>query len=142
MEMHAANRDAAVFPDPDTLDLARPNNPHVTFGHGVHHCLGAPLARLELRLGLTGLLTRMPGLRLTVPYEEIPWRTDRLIRGAVAPPSRGSQQLGSRACRTRSTKTCSATCSTREPTRPTARVRAPGPSSATSCATGCPTAFR
>jgi cytochrome P450 len=86
VEMHAANRDSAVFADPDTLDLARPNNPHLAFGHGIHHCLGAPLARLELQLALAGLITHMPDLRLTVPFEDVRWRTDQLLRGAVALP--------------------------------------------------------
>jgi cytochrome P450 len=86
VELHAANRDSTVFPDPDTLDLARSSNPHVAFGHGIHHCLGAPLARLELQVALTGLITRMPGLRLAVPFEDVRWRTDRLLRGAVALP--------------------------------------------------------
>ncbi|WP_132115769.1 cytochrome P450 [Actinocrispum wychmicini] len=82
-QMHAANRDRAVFPDPDTVDLAREHNPHTAFGHGVHHCLGAPLARLELQVALEGLLAEMPGLRLV---GEVRWRADRLVRGVTALP--------------------------------------------------------
>ncbi|MGI8615093.1 MAG: cytochrome P450 [Nocardioidaceae bacterium] len=60
----AANRDGAVFAAADTLDVARDPNPHVGFGMGVHFCLGAPLARMELAVALRLLLERWPGLRL------------------------------------------------------------------------------
>ncbi len=60
----AANRDPAVFPDPDRLDVGRTHNPHVGFGLGVHFCLGAPLARMELAVSLDRLLAHRPRLRL------------------------------------------------------------------------------
>lgn len=60
----AANRDPAQFADPHTLDLGRPKNTHVSFGGGIHYCLGAPLARLELQTALPILLTRLPNLQL------------------------------------------------------------------------------
>jgi hypothetical protein len=75
-----------VFNHPDELDLARTYNPHLAFGHGVHHCLGAPLARMELQVALAALTSRLPDLRLAVPPAEIPWRSDRLVRGVRALP--------------------------------------------------------
>ncbi|MEV6624425.1 cytochrome P450 [Amycolatopsis sp. NPDC051106] len=77
----AANRDPAQFADPDTLDLLRPAGGHVAFGHGIHQCLGRQLARVELTVVLPALVTRFPGLRLAVPAEDIPMRTDMLIYG-------------------------------------------------------------
>lgn len=85
-ELNSANRDAGVFDHPDEIDFHRPNNQHVGFGHGVHHCLGAPLARLELRMALGTLVRRLPGLRLAVPADEVVFRADRLVRGATALP--------------------------------------------------------
>lgn len=74
-----ANRDPAVFPDPNRLDLLREPKPHVTFGAGTHHCLGAQLARMELQEGLFGLVTRLSGLRMAVPLSEIEFREGHLI---------------------------------------------------------------
>ena len=60
----SANRDAAVFDDPDRFDISRTPNPHLGFGFGIHHCLGASLARTELRVGLDEFLTRFPDYRV------------------------------------------------------------------------------
>ncbi|MFF3445281.1 cytochrome P450 [Streptosporangium sp. NPDC002721] len=61
---YAGNRDAGMFSDPDRLCPERTDNPHLGFGHGAHHCLGAPLARLEVQTALTALLARFPGMTL------------------------------------------------------------------------------
>ncbi|MEU8511810.1 cytochrome P450 [Kitasatospora sp. NPDC048722] len=74
----SANRDPERFADPDRLDLGRTDNPHVTFGAGIHFCLGAPLARLELTESYGALLRRAPGLRLV---REPAWRPGYVIRG-------------------------------------------------------------
>ncbi|MEU0372629.1 cytochrome P450 [Streptomyces sp. NPDC006283] len=79
--MISANRDKDVFTDPDVLDLERDHNPHLAFGHGPHHCTGAQLARLELRVALASLLQAFPDLRLAVPAAQVPWRQGTLVRG-------------------------------------------------------------
>ncbi|MFJ8822449.1 cytochrome P450 [Streptomyces sp. NPDC102467] len=82
----AANRDPEVFPDPDRIDVDRAPNPHVAFGFGPHYCVGAMLARLESELLVSTLLDRFPGLRLSVPAEQVPFRKGALIRGPEAMP--------------------------------------------------------
>ena len=81
-----ANRDPRFLDEPDTLDLARKPGPHVAFGYGPHHCLGAPLARAELRVALPALLRRFPDLALGVPFEEIPFRPHHVVYGVAALP--------------------------------------------------------
>jgi len=74
----SANRDPAVFVDPDRLDVGRAENPHITFGGGIHYCLGAPLARLELEISFGTLLRRAP----TIALEREPeWKAGYIIRG-------------------------------------------------------------
>ncbi|MFG3497527.1 cytochrome P450 [Streptomyces sp. NPDC047928] len=81
ISFEAANRDPGRFPDPDVLDLRRKATGHLGFGHGVHQCLGQQLARVELTVALPALLRRFPTLRLDVPAEEVPLRTDMNIYG-------------------------------------------------------------
>lgn len=75
-----ANRDPARFDRPDELDVERPAGPHMTFGWGVHHCIGAPLALLELQIAIGTMLARFPELRLAVPAEDVPWNTESIWR--------------------------------------------------------------
>jgi cytochrome P450 len=82
----AANRDPRVFADPERLDLTREPNPHLALGHGIHHCLGGPLARVELRTTLATLIRRMPGLRLAVGEDGITWKKGQLVRGPAVLP--------------------------------------------------------
>ncbi|MER6950869.1 cytochrome P450 [Nonomuraea sp. NPDC000554] len=63
----AANRDPALLPDPETLDISRGQAGHLAFGHGIHHCLGAPLARMEMRIAFPALFQRFPELREATP---------------------------------------------------------------------------
>ncbi|MCU1681258.1 MAG: hypothetical protein JWQ81_1997 [Amycolatopsis sp.] len=73
----AANRDPLKFPEPDKIDLGRADNGHICFGHGLHHCLGAPLARLELQEALGALLAKMPTLRVA---GELEWKAQMVAR--------------------------------------------------------------
>lgn len=64
-----------AFPDPDALDIRRRATGHLGFGHGIHQCLGAQLARVEMRVALPALVRRFPALRLAVPPAEVPLRS-------------------------------------------------------------------
>lgn len=81
-----ANRDALVFERPDELDLDRPSGPHMTFGWGTHHCIGAHLARMELQVAIGTLLRRFPQLHLAVAPEQVPWQTGSIWRSPQALP--------------------------------------------------------
>jgi cytochrome P450 len=84
----SANRDPARFPDPDRLDLGRDASGHVAFGHGIHYCLGAPLARMEAEVAFGALLARFPGMSLAVPPEELRWRPVKVLNGLESLPVR------------------------------------------------------
>ncbi|MEV0845386.1 cytochrome P450 [Streptomyces sp. NPDC049954] len=84
----AADRDPERFAEPDTLDLARRDNQHLGYGHGIHYCLGAPLARLEGQTALERLLTRLPDLALDAEPEDLRWRGGLIMRGLRTLPVR------------------------------------------------------
>ena len=84
----SANRDPARFADPDRLDVGREPGGHVAFGHGIHYCLGAPLARLEGEIAFGALLARFPGLSLAVDPASLRWRPSSLIHGLETLPVR------------------------------------------------------
>ncbi|MBX3057166.1 MAG: cytochrome P450 [Anaerolineae bacterium] len=89
VSLASANRDPAQFANPDEPDLARADNKHLAFGHGIHYCLGAPLARLEGQIGLQTLFTRFPGIQLAAPPDELVWRPGVLFRGLERLPVTG-----------------------------------------------------
>jgi cytochrome P450 len=82
----SANRDETVFDKPDTLNLAREPNKHLSFGFGIHYCLGAPLARMEAQIAINTLLDRMSRLRLKGLMESLRWRPSLILRGLEALP--------------------------------------------------------
>ena len=86
LALASANRDPRFLADGDRLDVTRDAAGHVAFGHGVHHCLGAPLARMEMRLAFPALLRRFPGLALDVPFEEVGFRAFHFIYGLRSLP--------------------------------------------------------
>jgi acyl transferase domain-containing protein/cytochrome P450 len=80
VSLAAANRDGSRFAEPDRAELSRPENAHLAFGHGIHHCVGAPLARMEGEIALGALLRRFPIWELAVPVEELRWRNTLQFR--------------------------------------------------------------
>ncbi|MEJ2890203.1 cytochrome P450 [Actinomycetospora aeridis] len=86
LSLPAANRDPAATEHPDDLDVTRAIAPHVAFGHGVHHCLGAPLARAEMAVAFPALLRRFPGLALGIPFDEVEFRSATVVHGLRALP--------------------------------------------------------
>ncbi|PWK40438.1 cytochrome P450 [Actinoplanes xinjiangensis] len=84
----SVNRDDERFADPDTFDPSRDDGGHLSFGHGSHFCLGAPLARLEGQIAIGRLLARYPDIRLATPWQELRWRPGLLMHGLTALPVR------------------------------------------------------
>lgn len=82
--MGSANRDPEQFADPDRLDISRNPNPHMAFGHGIHFCLGAPLARLEVEISLVEMTKRYPDLRLAAPVKYEPRILSRAIQSPLS----------------------------------------------------------
>jgi len=82
----AADHDPERFPEPDALDITRADNKHLAFGKGIHHCLGAPLARMEGQIALGTLLRRMPDLWLKGSLESLTWRPGMVLRGLKGLP--------------------------------------------------------
>jgi cytochrome P450 len=85
---HASNHDPAVFPDPDQFAIHRQTKGHMGFGFGIHHCLGAQLARIEAGIAFTGLLDRFERIELAVPPENLRWRQHYFERALVQLPVR------------------------------------------------------
>ena len=86
LALATANRDPRFLADGDRLDVTRDAAGHVAFGHGVHHCLGAPLARMEMRIAFPALLRRFPGLALAVPFDDVGFRAFHFIYGLRSLP--------------------------------------------------------
>jgi len=86
----STGRDDKQFADPDRLDITRAENPHLAFGHGIHFCVGAPLARMEGQVAVAAILRRCPELALAVGRDELRWRPTRIMRGLVELPVRRS----------------------------------------------------
>ncbi|HZB55407.1 MAG TPA: cytochrome P450, partial [Reyranella sp.] len=82
--MNSANRDPEAFDDPERFDIGRAQNPHMTFGHGIHFCLGAPLARLESEIAAIRLAERLPQIRLKGGEPE--WHDSLILRGVKSLP--------------------------------------------------------
>lgn len=84
VSLGAANRDPAQFPDPDRLDLSRSENRHLAFADGIHHCLGAALARVEAQIAIDTLVQRLPDMKLST--DKLEWRKNIALRGLKTLP--------------------------------------------------------
>jgi cytochrome P450 len=88
VSLSGANRDPSRYADTERLDLGRDSSGHLAFGHGIHYCLGAPLARLEAEIAFRGLVERFGDMTLAVPPAELRWRPSTLIHGLESLPVR------------------------------------------------------
>jgi cytochrome P450 len=86
LSIASANRDPQHFAKPDDIDLDRTTNGHLGFGHGPHYCLGAPLARMEVRTALWTAIHRLPNLTLAIPAQDLPWKPDYRQHALTALP--------------------------------------------------------
>lgn len=86
LDIAAGNHDDDVYPDADRFDVTRRDSPHLTFGHGMRYCIGAPLARIELQAVFAQLAPRFPTMRLAVPLDELEIRQDTLTGGLIELP--------------------------------------------------------
>ena len=86
LSIASANRDPEHIADPDAIDLARAGGTHLGFGHGPHYCLGAPLARMEVRTALWTVIHRLPNLTLAVPERDLAWKIDHRQHALTALP--------------------------------------------------------
>lgn len=84
--LNAANRDERAYPNPDRVDMDRDGPPHLTFGFGMHICLGFPLARLEGQIALPEVLAKWPRIECAVPFEDLEWLDSMVFRGMKALP--------------------------------------------------------
>jgi cytochrome P450 len=96
VSLGSADRDPRMFVEPDRLDLHRANKGHLAFGHGIHYCLGAPLARMDGEIAIGSLLRRFPGIRLGCPPERLSWAysASEVFHSLVALPVRLNPSLG------------------------------------------------
>jgi cytochrome P450 len=86
ISLGSVGRDPSRHADPDRLDVTRSNSAHLAFGFGIHHCLGAPLARLEAEIVLAALFTRFPNLCLSGDLSDLRWRFSMMMRGLETLP--------------------------------------------------------
>jgi cytochrome P450 len=86
----AANRDPAVFTEPEQVNFGRSPNPHLSYGYGAHHCIGAHLGGMEIRTAISVLTQELPMLRLAVPATQVKWKTGHSVTSPEALPVRWS----------------------------------------------------
>ncbi len=86
LSWHSANRDPGRYPDPDRLDVTRKPLGSMAFGHGIHYCIGVPLAKMQIEVALSRLIARYPHLRLAVEPQQLKWENSSLLRGLVELP--------------------------------------------------------